>query len=246
MTEQLHTYTDTYQEPVANWELNELLRLALITSYHHDQQVQNILTHTLLNSDETWVITQYNIEIVADYFAASEMQITTQVIEANRFFVTRLFTVTMDGTVTHRILAQFAIINLSTRKMIRVPLQALEEANLIVPTSDKVMPPKPLAESQATTTQSQVIYPEDIDENLHVNNRVYLRWALAAVPKSLSDTHRLASLQIKYGSELRANDEVSLTTHVFDGEIYQTITNLTLTKDACYVKMSWEQLEGGN
>lgn len=246
MTEQFQIYTETHPIVTAEWDLNELLRLALITSYHHDKKIKTILKGTFLNPEESWVITQYNIRILTTFFEAKEMTITTQVTEANRFFVTRKFIVKMDGVITHQILAQFAIINLTTRKMCRVPMQALQALDLIVPTTDKLTTPKPLTMSTRTIKEPKRIYPEDIDENLHVNNRVYLRWALSAVPQPIIAHHRLTEIQIKYGSELRAEDEVELTTHVHQGEIYQTITNLTLTKDACYVKMSWEQLEGGN
>lgn len=239
-------YTDSYEWQASNWDLNELLRLALMTSYNHDKKIKTLLKTALLQPEQSWVITQYNIQIVAPFFVAEQVKITTQVIEANRFFVTRQFTVEMNNNITHRILAQFAVLDLSTRKMARVPMQELHDLNLIVPISAKLSAPKPLVDSKWEMTQTQTIQAKDIDENHHVNNRVYLRWAFAALPEQFVAQHRLTGVQIKYGSELRAEDAVEVRTNMNQNETYQTITNLTLTKDACYVKMSWEQIEGGN
>lgn len=246
MEEQLQTYTDSYEWRASEWDLNELLRLALMTSYNHDKKIQALLTTPLLQPEQSWVITQYNIQIVAPFFEARQVKITTQVIEVNRFFVTRQFTVAVENSVTHRILAQFAVLDLSTRKMARVPMQEWLDSHVIVPNVAKLTAPKPLAESKFETTQAQTIQTQDIDENHHVNNRVYLRWAFAALPEQFVAQHRLNGVQIKYGSELRAEDAVEVRTNINQNETYQTITNLTLTKDACYVKMSWEQIEGGN
>lgn len=63
-------YTDSYEWQASNWDLNELLRLALMTSYNHDKKIKTLLKTALLQPEQSWVITQYNIQIVAPFFCS--------------------------------------------------------------------------------------------------------------------------------------------------------------------------------
>jgi acyl-ACP thioesterase len=48
----------------------------------------------------------------------------------------------------------------------------------------------------------------DLDVNRHVNNAVYVRWALDAAPPELVETARLSSLEVSVRAEARAGDAV--------------------------------------
>ena len=135
--------------------------------------------------------------------------------------------------------------DLDTRRIVRLPIEAFQEANLVIADEepahfDQVKWQE--GQAQDNKTVPLVITPEVIDENGHVNNLVYIGWAL----DQLASQAPYSSCYIKYGSELLPNDQVEIRSQVLplgdqewvtDHQIY----NLSKDKVACLVQFVWNQ-----
>lgn len=224
--------------------LVQLVYLALQVSNFHDQAVQKLLTQPLLTENQTWVVTQYHIDVLQKAPTHGDVTIQTQVTEANRFFVTRQFVLHINHQHTHTIIAQFVALDFSTRKMVRFPIDELQSLHLITGTATKFKAIHTIETPTETYVTAQHIQATDIDSNHHVNNLVYLNWCVQCLPPKWLETYDMTQLQIKYGSELTEDHTVAIHTFLQqeekNGETYQVIRNESLEKDACYVNMTWK------
>lgn len=230
-------------------DLSKVLSLVLQTSDEHDQAVKQTLNASeyIISEDQTWVITQNRMVIHQWPEINRTISISTHVMEANRFFITRQFVVEADDIELMTLFFQFAAIDFTSRKMMRLNYETLPElldlnaeikvnfSRLKVPTTAK-----PLFE------QELEILPTDIDSNQHVNNLVYFRWAYYALKdQMLADNQHLATVEIKFGNEVFPGQALMLLTYQKQqNEFVQTdqiVYNKTLDKEACHIRMTWKK-----
>ncbi len=235
-------------------DLTRLLSIALRTAGLHDQMVNKHLKKPLLNENESWVITQSSIDLMRWPRLNEQLIVTTRVIEVNRFFVKRFFEIKIDRELLLTIVSQYAIINLESRKMARVSVSSLEAIQAIDDSIayefNKLRVPETYHSTERTGRE---IVAKDIDYNQHVNNEVYIRWSYEMLPQSYFADYNARKIEVKYGSELRFDEEAEVVAYLPDESIineglgegstlqtYQTIRNKTKQKDACYVRITWE------
>lgn len=244
LTEQDALYSGSKQA-----DLTKVLTLVLTTSDAHDQAVKQTLStdEYIINDNQTWVITQNWMVIHQWPDIGQKIKISTYVMEANRFFITRQFNVEVGRVTLMTLFFQFAAIDFTTRKMVRLNYEALPElldlnseikvnfSRLKVPENTQLLSEKDLE-----------ILPSDIDGNQHVNNLVYLRWAYNAIKELLSGSgHKLTTVEIKFGNEvLWGHKPTLLNYHSQQNEFVQTdqiVYNKTLDKEACHIRMTWKK-----
>lgn len=237
----------------------KLLEMVIQTSGDHDQYISQQLAVSFLEPQETWVITQNHFHVFDYPSIGTEIEIETRVSNANRFFVDRWFGIRADNKLLMEFQIQYTIINLSTRKMARVPAKKLIEHNLIDSSyyqiREKIIQPEDVS---SYSINSQTIAPEDIDLNQHVNNLVYIRWGARAMPLSILTNFSLEKVAIKYGSEILPDHQVMVETFlppnvikVKDSseqpeavtleslESFQVIYNETTDQEACILHFTW-------
>ena len=250
-------YSNTYQltEKDAQYpgskqaDLTKVLTLVLTTSDAHDQAVKQTLNADdyIINDQQTWVITQNRMVIHQWPEISQEIKISTYVIEANRFFITRKFVVEADDMELMTLFFQFAAIDFTSRKMVRLNYETLPElldlnAEIKVNFSRLKVPKI----AQKVSEKDLDILPNDIDGNQHVNNLVYLRWAYNAIRERLSASgHELTIVEVKFGNEVLWGHEPKLLNYQSKpNEFVQTdqiIYNKTLDKEACHIRMTWKK-----
>ncbi|MFC2703703.1 MAG: acyl-ACP thioesterase domain-containing protein, partial [Abiotrophia defectiva] len=72
-------------------EPQRMIRYALITSGAHDQAVRTQLNYAFVTESQSWIVTQYRLELVDCYQGQDDLRVETLVCEANRFFCNRRF-----------------------------------------------------------------------------------------------------------------------------------------------------------
>lgn len=236
-------------------DMTRLLSIALETAGDHDRLINSVLDEPLLKSVESWVITQSSIAINRWPRLTEELNVITRVIEVNRFFVKRFFEMKVADELLLTVVSQFAIINLESRKMARVPVKILENLELIddqvTYDFEKLRVPEGYT---SVSQQDREIVASDIDYNQHVNNEVYIRWAYEMLPARYLAQFKVIKIEVKYGSELRFDEAAEVVAYLPDASImndgtvgksdfqtYQTIRNKTKQKDACYIRITWQK-----
>lgn len=233
------------------FDYSYLLNIIIETSAGHDQSLNRQIGEPFLPANVTWIITQNTGWIQKLPQVGEDLVIETRVSKANRFFATRWFGIWQSSQLIMEFQIQFAALNLTTRQIAKVPHQKLVAKNLVdnrlyIRNKDKLK----VIEPTRSRENSLQIKPEDIDDNCHVNNLVYIRWALQALEDFISSDYELKIISIKYGHELLNDHQVELRTSIEAPKeersenliSVQTFFNQTAQEEACRVITKWQKI----
>lgn len=229
--------------------LSELLQAAIETSGAHDQAVIPYIKtqgEYLIQDNQTWVITHYNIKVHDLPKYGEKFVIRTQVVEANRFFISRRYEIKVADQMMVELFAKFAAINFEERKMVRLNVKAFLEAGLLIENTKSSYPKIKLPDSSQVDsflTKYHQVVSEDIDTNQHVNNGAYLSWVEEQLSQIIHDKYHQVEIHIKYGKEILPDEQVKIETYIenIDSNIVTThlISNLSQEAEACRIQIYW-------
>jgi acyl-CoA thioesterase FadM len=156
----------------------------------------------------TWVLSRLRLE--AERYPGPGETVTVRTWPSTRDALTsfREFEV-LDaaGAPAARATTSWVVIDLARRRPLRLagllPEYPLSGRRAI----EDAFAPLPAGEGEALEERFTV-RRSDLDVNRHVNNAVYVRWALDAAPPEIAETARLASLEASFRAEARAGDGV--------------------------------------
>jgi medium-chain acyl-[acyl-carrier-protein] hydrolase len=155
----------------------------------------------------TWVLARLHVKITNIPAAGQTEHIATWPSGRSRIFAVREFRLT-DGAGGEllRATSAWALMNMDTRRPARLdphlPLFTRHPERMIAD-DFPALPPVPVDSPRAAYRAAAA----DIDLNDHVNNTVYLDWALRSAPES-AGSWRPLSLEAAFLGEARLGDEV--------------------------------------
>ncbi len=161
----------------------------------------------------TWVLARLHVQVEALPEAGAEVRIATWPSGRHRIFAVRDFRL-QDGSGGEllRATSAWALMNLETRRPARLdphlPFFASHPQRTIA--GDFPPLPPPFAQARRRSHRAE---PDDIDLNDHVNNTVYLGWALRSVPAG-AHSWRPLELEASFLDEARLGDEVECLTEI--------------------------------
>ncbi|RII28735.1 MAG: acyl-ACP thioesterase [Geobacter sp.] len=162
----------------------------------------------LMKHNLTWVISRYHLRFLADSGTGSVVRIRTWPSSREGLFSCREFEVLADdGTTLALATSSWAVVDLATRRPVRLanhlPEYPLLSRRVI---DDDFSPLPPLGEG--VSEMPFRVRRSDLDLNRHVNNVVYVEWALETIPPEVTDGFRLAELEIAFRAEALYGDQV--------------------------------------
>ena len=80
---------------------------------------------------------------------------------------------------------------------------------------------------------------EDLDMNGHVNNTVYLAWAMEALGYDFLTSHRMKTLDIYYKHEVRYGEDVLSCAKLDDNISEHLIKNANTGEEVCLIRVMW-------
>lgn len=227
----------------------EMALPALINALVH---VSGMQSDSLGNTEESmselglsWIIVQYNITVDRMPKKGEPITLETEAVSYNRFFTYRVFRAfdEKDGLLVE-IFTTFSIMNLETRKLVRVE-KSLVEPYQADETRSLVRQPKPLpVDNEKKAEQLFRVRYLDIDGNKHVNNSKYFDWIINTVDLDFLLNHQIKTINIKYEKEVEYGNMVTSEWSVNDQEdgtvltAHQIINGDTI---ACSANIIWEK-----
>lgn len=226
-------------------DLTRILGEAIDVSGDHDIYLQDKLKVQFIKDNHAWVITQYEIRVLEEAQIGDTVKIDTRLIEVNQFFCTRRYSVMRGDTLLYEIYAKFAAIDLDRRRIVRINPTPLQSEQIIDDFySVDFTKIKPFTKESSAEDIHIGIDESDIDENLHVNNLVYLRWAYKTLPEYINDEYKLEKIEVKYEKEILPQDTVAICTQIELDDKQQTqqvIINQTNNKIASIINLHWKE-----
>lgn len=224
-------------------DLVTLLQYVIQVSGLHDQHIQETLGSeegSFIPDQANWVITQYDIQLDTLPQAGDRLEIETQIIQANRFFVSRLFQVFKGSQELAEIYVQFSAIDLDSRSRVNIAVDKMASQDLLM--DDKVFKFTRINipdTAEKIFVQELQIEDRYIDVNRHVNNTVYLHWAYHTLPEDYLQVYQPQRIQVKYSHEILPEDPVVITVYKKSEDpslIYFVLSNQDTGQEYCRIE----------
>ena len=174
----------------------------------------------LIASRTAWVLSRMHVEFTDTPKWREEMTLTTWHKGLNRLFFLRDFLMTdKDGNPRVKATTSWLVINLDTRRLVRDP-QLLEDGticseNVLETPADKVVMPK---DAEVNLVMEHAVAYSDLDMNGHVNNAMYMQWAMNAVNYEISSEKPVKEFTINFNHEIKPQEIVSIYKAIVEKE----------------------------
>lgn len=243
-----NVFNETFDLPAAGGDDSELTRLLALldgmmeAAGRHAEKL-GVGVRELHAKGLTWVLARLHVKVEQIPGAGQSVHIATWPSGRHRLFAVRDFHLTdSSGTEILRTTSAWALMNMETRRPARLdphlPMFTRHPERMIV---DDFPPLPPVQQGNSQASFRAVA--TDIDINNHVNNTVYLDWALRAIPAALS-CRQLLSLEAAFLGETRLGDEIICLTEsaAENGKtvLRQRLQNPASNRELTRLRSSWE------
>lgn len=164
-----------------------------------------------------WVVTHMFVDIVDAPREGERLMVSSWPVKNNGLRAIRDYEVRdASGRVRVRATSQWVLINLNTRRPMRLDEGLPQYEQLPVRAWDREFNRAPSINPNATHVFN--CRYDDVDVNQHINNAVYASWATESVGFEFRNTHKLSGIEIYFEHEIPANVpnvnvDVELTPH---------------------------------
>ena len=191
----------------------------------------------------TWVLARLHVQIGSVPGAGAEVRVATWPAGRQRIFAVRDFQLqNTAGQELLRASSAWALMNMETRRPARLdphlPVFSRHPERMV---ADGFAPlPPPYAQAARASYRAEA---GDIDLNDHVNNTVYLDWALRSAPPG-ARSWKPRSLEAAFLGEARLGDTVNCLTEIGRGErssvLLQSLRDPASGRELTRLRTRWE------
>lgn len=191
----------------------------------------------------TWVLSRYHIKIERYPLLGEKITVQTWPSGRSEFFALRDYEVLDDAG--QRILAatsSWMVINLERKQPVPIDFLYQEKIILSRRALEDNFEPLPLLPS----ADREVEFPVEInhlDLNRHVNNVVYVQWALEAVPPEILWKQKPVEIEISYKAEALYGDHIISRLYRFpeeENEFWHQIVHRQNGRELARLRTRWQ------
>jgi medium-chain acyl-[acyl-carrier-protein] hydrolase len=205
-------YNETFAVPATEGENSELSRLWMVVDAMQEAaerhaEILGVGVRDLHAKGLTWVLARFHVQFKTIPLAGATVHIGTWPTGRHRLFAMRDFYLTDNNqNEVLRATSAWALMNMETRRPARLdphlPVFSRHPERMVVDD----FPALPPVQGNASPARFRAV-AADIDINDHVNNTVYLDWAMRSIPDPARQQTPL-SLEAAFVVEARLDDEI--------------------------------------
>ena len=245
--------TDIYREEfrirLSETDCNGVLKAEALFNYFQDTGSEHAATlgisaDNLLVNNYTWVMLKYNISIFRHPVWNEEIIITSWRYPHKNLYDLRMFVISdRQGTELVRGKSAWVIMGCETRRPVRlsrcIPEHLMQNKNIITDDFHKIS-----SLTDAEHTRPLKIRRSDLDFNNHVNNAIYVGWALESMPDHIQSEYRLKQIEVNYISEATYGNKVNAAMAPIEGStaFLHAITGGEDNRELARLKTTWEKI----
>lgn len=225
--------------------LTMMIRIMLgVSGAQTNKFEDNLVNNYMKENDLSWIILQYELNIERQPKAGETINIETYAAGYNRLFCYRHFNIYgEDKQKISDALVTFAWINIKKRKMVRLNPDIMSIYG--APKEDKIRrytSPKRPDNDIAKTTHFDIHY-SDIDINNHVNNTVYVEWAIASLGIDFVNAYQPTYLKIKFDKEVLEDQDVQVVSSTTKSENKVLSKHMIVTElnENALLELEWKK-----
>ncbi len=189
--------------------LQSILNLFQIIADKH-AEIMNIGYNFCVNNNLFWIIGGYATEILSSPKRYDEIEIVTWPSGEKKFYGIRDFII-CDKNKKPLIKAsgEFILMDLNSKRPVSIKEKSPQYSIIKERAFDTDFPKIPTPENidYAKTTVASF---DDIDVNQHVNNAVFLKWAVNSLPDEVLESKKISKFRVSYRKECKQNETVDV------------------------------------
>lgn len=170
-----------------------LIRMVLQTSENDSKSSEEYMKENQL----VWILYSWHLKFNRDIKLGEKINIQTWASGFKKIKSSREFLVTIGGEDVVYCSAEFLILNYKTRKTVIVPQKVVEGYDL---KDKKLLENKRVEQNQTNKISTTTVKQEDMDENNHVNNAIYIKWIEDIIYKEYGK--KINEIKIIYSKEI--------------------------------------------
>lgn len=167
----------------------------------------------LAKGELTWILIYYQAEFSEIPKKDEKIYLATDYKNYNRLFAYRNFYVLDENnTVIIHIESVFALMDLDSRRMVKLKDEYFESLHLKEPKSSQIKrypAITDLSDNAELLERDYYVRYYDIDSNQHVNNTLYLDWGIDVLGGEFLAQHQLTFAAIKFDKEVHYEDYIN-------------------------------------
>ena len=235
---------------ISEKDCRNMVKPVVIFNYMQDLAANSISTYDknfsceeLLSRNQGWFLIRYRIEFDDYNSGIDELKVHTECRGAQKMTTFRDFEV-FDNKTGDRILrasSSWFIVDMVKKSVVNIEQQYPEFLKFEKRANDielKKLRPIDRVDSEKIF---HVRY-DDLDINNHVNNTVYIAWALEALDYEFRHSHRLKTIDIYFKHEVSYGEDI-VSQVKYDSESLVTghlIKNAATNEELCLLRVEWE------
>lgn len=185
-----------------------------------------------------WAVSKFVINITRLPKWGERINVTTWASDKDKVVTYREFVVTdFSGAELVSARSQWLLFNTRERKIVKMEKihdwPKLENKYANASKFEPLISPK-----QNTSSVICAARNDDIDLNMHVNNAVYLIWAIESVPQGLAGTPK--QIRINFLEEVMPHTNVEVICSLEGKNSYHTLINKSTNRECARVNISWQ------
>ncbi len=203
----------------------------------------------LLKNRRTWLLSRLAVEMDQPVALGETITIKTWPAGNKDFFFIRDFEIENSEGLRIGIATSYWIFLDTAKRRPIHPLRSTDDSGVItslqlykdIPRSFTRQLGRIPQLTHKTVSKSFTVRYSDLDLNNHVNNIIYIAWAMEGIDPEYKEDHIPVSLEINFLSEVTYGDTVDLSLEVVsESEYIHSISSAN--SEVCRVKTGWERL----
>lgn len=236
----MRAYTQKYTLKTCDFDSSKHLRPVSLFFHLQDISTRHFNSVVSLKDEGVWVIVSWDIELYTQKLELEHLIVKTEPTYFRKFIGYRRYEVYREnGELVAKGHSKWVYIDQHSRKPKSISSEIPKLFQLEVNEKPLDVKLEPLNNPDVIANHHHfTIYDSDIDINHHVNNVVYIRWAMDVLMNMTSeDFHHkaLKNIHVRYKKEMHRGGHARLETSIcHQGAISQTVQHVTNEKnDLC-------------
>lgn len=242
--ESFYTLEKTYPVSMSEQDMTYALKPAALLNLLQDMGARNIDgtpfgRQELLEQGLAWFLVRYRIEFDDYPSNLSEIKLRTENRGTLRQTAYREFQAyTIDGKRLLNSITSWLMVDLNDKSLVNIEQKFPEIRRFEKRENDVVLRKLKAPESFDIEKLYHVRY-DDLDMNGHVNNTVYMTWAMEALPVEFKTSNKIAAIDIYYKHEVKYGEDILSCVKISDKITEHVIKNSQNNEEVCLIKIEW-------
>ena len=242
--DKFYTLEKTYPISMSEYDLQYRLKPAALLNLLQDIGARNIFGTPFGNQELNaqnlgWFLVRYRIEFDKYPKELSEISLRTENRGTIRQTAYRDFEAyTTEGERILRATTSWLMVDLETKSLVNIE-QKFPDIKKFEKREDDLTLRKLKTITEWNKEKTFHVRYEDLDMNGHVNNTIYMSWAIEALDMDFLNTHNIKNIDIYFKHEVRYGDDIISLAYVQDDYSEHLIKIAQTDEEVCLIRIEY-------